>query len=176
MGATEIYQPTFSKVLAYAVWVVLILIAISGFISKPFITSAQILLGCVCAAAFVWLFYFRPKVEVADGGVTVTNPFQTVHVPWPAVTDLRVRGTFEIETANSGRVSAYAASIANKRTDSGLAGIVLERSQNRLSALRDAGFLDEVRIEGAPVTRTTFTAGIIALAMPAVLLVVLILI
>lgn len=173
MGATEIFRPTFSRVLAYAVWVVLVIIAVSGMTTGSFLTAARILMGCMCAAAFVWLFYFRPHVEVADGGITVTNPLNTIHVPWPAVEELRIRGTFEIVTTVDGRVSAFAATIANKRHDAGLAGIVREQAQIRLSALRDAGFLDDIRIEGARVRRSVHVTGIFALAIPALVLAVL---
>src|SRR5690349_14645185 len=55
-----------------------------------------------------WAAFWRPHVEVSDGGVTVVNTLRTVRVPWPAIEDVDGRYGLRLRTAY-GSVTAWAA-------------------------------------------------------------------
>lgn len=97
--------------------------------------------------------FWRPSVEVADGGVTLRNPLRTVLVPWPAIEAVDGRLGLQLDTA-WGRYSGWAATAPSGRQrlrggESAVAGLVRER----LDALRAAGHLDhaQVEFEAAPL-------------------------
>lgn len=165
MGPTEIFRPLFSRVLAYVVWAILAVSAISSFFVEDSKLQWRVIALTVFLAVAVWLFYLRPSVEISDGGILITNPLRTVHIPWPAVTDLDIRGTFVVTDHEGNHHSAYAAAIANKRNDLGLAGEVKTFAEHRMNVLAEAGFLSDVRPEGAQLTTRHNTVGIIALAV-----------
>ncbi len=49
-------------------------------------------------AAVVWTLFDRPYVRVTDGGVEICNLVRTVHIPWPAVTDIELRWGLKLIT------------------------------------------------------------------------------
>lgn len=104
-------------------------------------------------AALAWTAYWRPEVEVSDGGVRVVNPWRTVHVPWPALDTVSDRWSLTLTTTDGRRVSAFAAP-ARGLSDRGpgVAGRAATLVSGRREQLRAAGYLDEVHPEGAPVT------------------------
>ncbi|WP_435299548.1 PH domain-containing protein [Timonella sp. A28] len=172
MGPTEIFRPTFSRILAYALWALLAFIAVSAVIGTDGTLRLRTIAGCLFVSVAVWLFYFRPYLEISDGGVHIVNPLRTVHIPWPAVKETYIRGSFHVSTTGETVHSAYAATIQNKRNNLGLAGEAKQVSDARFDALADAGFLDDVRPEGAPVKQTWFSNGVIALSASFALLLV----
>jgi hypothetical protein len=167
MGPTEIFRPTFSRVLAYALWVLLAFIAISAAVGTSGSVRLRVITGCIFAATIVVLFYFRPYVEVSDGGILLANPLKTTMLPWPAIESTEIHGSFNVQTVDGMKHSSYAATIANKRNDLGLAGEVKKFSDDRLEALSAAGYLNDIRPEGAPVTVTRNIAGLAAISATA---------
>lgn len=108
-----------------------------------------------------WAAFWRPCVEVSDGGVLVVNTLRTVHVPWPAIEAVEGRYGLRLRTAY-GAVTAWAAGAPTGRqrargVDSEAARAVTER----LEALRAAGHLDDRRLE-RPDLRTTWHRELIA--------------
>ena len=172
MGPTEIFRPTFSRVLAYAVWALLTFIALSAAVGTGGSMRLRVVTGCLFAATAVTQFYFRPFVEVSDGGIVLGNPLATKQIPWPAVESLRIRGSFAVVTRNGVTHNSFAATIANKRNDLGLAGVVKDFADARLEALKAAGFLDDIRLEGAQVTTHWNTVGISCLAATALVFII----
>ncbi|MCR6705836.1 MULTISPECIES: PH domain-containing protein [unclassified Cellulomonas] len=55
----------------------------------------------------LWAAYWRPEVEVSDGGITVRNVWRTAVIPWPTYRDAEVRFSLRIETTD-GAVEAWA--------------------------------------------------------------------
>ena len=55
----------------------------------------------------LWAAFWRPEVEVSDGGVTVRNVWRTAVIPWPTYRDAEVRFSLRIETTD-GAVEAWA--------------------------------------------------------------------
>jgi len=55
----------------------------------------------------LWAAYWRPEVEVSDGGITVRNVWRTAVIPWLTYRDSEVRFSLRIETTD-GAVEAWA--------------------------------------------------------------------
>ncbi|CAM5790687.1 PH domain-containing protein [Cellulomonas persica] len=55
----------------------------------------------------LWAAFWRPEVEVSDGGVTVRNVWRTTVIPWPTYRDADVRFALRVETTD-GAVEAWA--------------------------------------------------------------------
>jgi hypothetical protein len=94
-----------------------------------------------------WAAFWRPNVEISDGGVRVTNTWRTVHVSWPAITAVEGRYGLRLRTRH-GNVTSWAAPAPAGRArargqESRAAGIVNER----LEELRAAGYLDNPTLE-----------------------------
>lgn len=130
--------------------------------------------------AAVWAFYGRPAVIISDGGVALRNVLRTVELPWPAIQRIETKYALTLETAY-GPYNAWAApvpgrTLASNRTHitmrhqpesayaaGGLRPGDLEGSpsgdasayiRRRWEALRDAGHLDDPRLERQrPVVR-----------------------
>ena len=100
-----------------------------------------------------WAAFWRPYVEVSDGGVTVANTLRTIEVPWPAIESVDGRYGLRLQTAY-GRVTAWSASAPKgrerAREQQSAAAIAVT---SRLGQLRAAGHLDDPRLERpAPAT------------------------
>lgn len=128
--------------------------------------------------AAVWAFYGRPAVIVSDGGVTLRNVLRSVELPWPAILRIDTKYALTLETAY-GPYNAWAAP-APSRTAASHASRTLMKHQpesayaagglrpgdlagtpsgdvaayirRRWEALRDAGYLDDPRLERARPT------------------------
>lgn len=154
MRPTETMRPRSSRPIAVAVVVccavALGAVAVSG--PAP-VVLARTLAAAALICALAWAVYWRPEVEVSDGGVRIVNPWRTVHVPWPALEGVSHRWSLTVTTVDGRKVSAFAAP-ARGLAEQG-AGTALSAAravEDRREALRAAGFLDDVRLEGAPVT------------------------
>jgi hypothetical protein len=67
--------------------------------------------GSLWAAAFVlaaYLIFIRPKIEIFDEGVIITNPFTSIAIGWHKVIDIDVRYSLTIVTPAK-RISSWAA-------------------------------------------------------------------
>ena len=108
-----------------------------------------------------WAAFWRPGVEISDGGVSVVNTLRTVHVPWPAIESVDGRYGLRLRTAY-GPLSAWGAGAPSGRgravTDqSEAAQLVLAR----LEELRTAGHLDDARLE-RPAPQVTWHLPVVA--------------
>ena len=173
MGPTESMRPRSSRAIAAALAascaVAVVAAAVSG-------TGGVVLLRTASVAALVtvlaWAVYWRPEVEVSDGGVRVVYPWRTVHVPWPALDTVTDRWSLTLTTTDGRRVSAFAAPAGGAaERGRGVAGAALALVTERRTALREAGFLDDVRPEGALVTVRLAPGPVLAAGGALVLLV-----
>lgn len=113
-------------------------------------------------ALLVWLAFWRPHVEVSDGGVEVRNVWWTVHVPWPALRDVDSRLGLRLVTVY-GSYQAWSVP-APRRTRTGAARVPTDAAAavlERWEELRRAGHLDDARLESCRA-RTRIHAGAIA--------------
>lgn len=123
--------------------------------------------------AAVWTLYGRPAVIISDGGVELRNVLRTVELPWPSILQIDTKYALTLETAY-GPYAAWAAPAPSRTaavhatrsvmqiqpesafyagglrpgdlagTSSGDAAAYIRR---RWEALRDAGHLDDPRLE-----------------------------
>jgi hypothetical protein len=127
-------------------------------------------------AGACWAMFWRPRVEVSDGGVRLVNVTRTIDVPWPAITALEIRWALTLHT-EYGRFTAWAAPASGRgpvrkaarvelalpgraargRPDpaatnvAGAAGEAAEFVISRWEQLRAAGHLDNPVLEHAHV-------------------------
>jgi hypothetical protein len=122
-------------------------------------------------ALLCWATFWRPGVIVSDGGVRLVNVSRTIDIPWPALRAIETRWALTLVTAY-GRFTAWSAPAPGARsallsrratrreapagaddgirpadlldTPSGEAAALVHR---RWTALRDAGHLDDPRLE-----------------------------
>lgn len=162
MGETLTYRSTFSRGLAVVTVSLAAALLVWLALTEP--PAAWRYAGPVgLVAALAWLGFWRPAVEVSDGGVELRNVWRTVHVPWPAVQDVDSRLGLRLVTAY-GSYQAWAVP-APRRTRGGgpvapshAASWVVERWDQ----LKSAGYLDQPRLE-QPRARTTLHTGAVAL-------------
>ncbi len=121
MGPTEVFVSRYARVLAGSTWLVA-LIVVGGFATQP--DRGQLVLVAAAAglaALGAWALFWRPRVEVSDGGILLVNVLRTIEVPWPVFSDATPRWSLEVRTAD-GHWTAWAA----------------PRSSGTARALRDA--------------------------------------
>jgi len=153
--------------------------------------------------AFVgYAVFWAPTVEVSDGGVTLRNVLRTIHLPWPSIQRIDTKYALTLYTS-FGHYAAWAAPAPtrfsvgsvdktelqrlpestyfagtirpgdNPTSDSGQAAIVVRQ---RWEALRDAGHLENARLEqerAAVQWHPTTIAVLVLLGVAAVLSVLL---
>ena len=94
-----------------------------------------------------WAAFWRPHVEVSDGGVRVVNTFRTMEVPWPAILEVDGRYGLRLRTA-FGTVTSWAAPAPSGRTRARSGSSqAAEVVGGRLEELRAAGHLDHPALE-----------------------------
>jgi hypothetical protein len=111
-----------------------------------------------------WAVFWAPRVEVSDGGVVMVNILRTIQVPWPAVEGVDGRYGLQLRTAygafTAWGVSAPAGRDRGRGRDSASAVTV----RQRLESLREAGWLEDPRLE-RPGARTEWHWPVIAAAV-----------
>src|SRR5690606_7610683 len=60
-------------------------------------------------AGLAWAVYWRPEVQVSDGGVRLVNVLNTVDVPWPALEAVDTKWALTLTTVWGRRYRAWAA-------------------------------------------------------------------
>lgn len=192
-----VMRPRFGRWLAGAAMGASALGAVTGLVDDAAATWRFLpLLGAV--ALFAWAAYWRPAVVVDPAGVELVNVSRTVRVPWPAVQTVETQWALTLRTAY-GSYAAWAAPAPSSlrarqagpqdyrhlpestygagggvrpgdlaHTDSGQAAAVVRR---RWEELRDAGALDDPRLErDRPEVRwhTGTLAALVALVVTSV--------
>lgn len=168
------YRSRFGRALAAFIWVLaglaLVAMLTQGGVQGLVRGAAWALLP----ALLVWAMFWKPCVIVDDGGVELVNVFRTIRLPWPSITTVDTRWALTLVTAY-GKYAAWAAPAAGPHrgrtlteldahavpveesetgrqvrasdapwSPSGEAAIAVRR---HWQALRDAGHLDDPRLE-----------------------------
>jgi hypothetical protein len=94
-----------------------------------------------------WAAFWRPQVEVSDGGVRITNTWRTAHVTWPAITAVEGRYGLRLRTAQGNVTSWAAPAPAGRARARGQESRAADIVNNRLEELRAAGYLDNPALE-----------------------------
>jgi PH (Pleckstrin Homology) domain-containing protein len=160
MGTTE----RLSSRSARALGVALLLVAAAGLVSSATDGVGPLLDYCaplVALGLLGWAAFWRPCIEVSDGGVEVRNTLRTVHVPWPAIDSVEGRYGLRLRTAY-GSVTAWAAAAPSGRQRARVQESTAAALVNaRLEELRSAGHLDDRRLE-SPRLRVTWHRELVA--------------
>ncbi|HSE10115.1 MAG TPA: PH domain-containing protein [Nocardioidaceae bacterium] len=175
MGETTAYRSTFSRVLAVVVVALLGFLLIWLALTRGFDTAGRYVAPAALGALLVWQAYWRPQVEVSDGGVEIRNVWRTVQVPWPALQDVDARLGLRLVTV-FGTYQAWAvpAPRRGRRSREVPVSEAAELVVRRWDELRAAGYLDDPRLE-RPRPRTTLhtvplTAAVLLLVVSAVVI------
>jgi len=163
-------------VLSVAVWLICS-VGLVTTIGAGIAQALTVLPWLLLAAGLVWVVFWNPRVVVDDGGVQVVNPLRTIDVPWPAIRSVDTKWALTLITAY-GTFTAWAApapgglSTARRiaRTDgqaipssardaddairpgdlpTSPSGSAAQIVRHRWEELRDAGWLDNPRLEHA---------------------------
>lgn len=125
-------------------------------------------------AMLAWTLFWNPRIVVDDSGVQLVNAFRTITLPWPSITGIDTKWSLTLRTAY-GSYAAWAAPAPGRRgsrnlteqdiehlpestfgegnsvgpgdtasSPSGQAAMAIRRHWD---ALRDAGYLDNPRLE-----------------------------
>ncbi len=100
-------RPRFGRALTVGVAVVCAVAAVLIVVQAP--NDSWRLLPLPALFAFVtWAAYWQPSVRVGDEGVTVSNVFRTIRVPWGQIKRIDTRYALTLDTTH-GRVTAWSA-------------------------------------------------------------------
>jgi Bacterial PH domain len=191
----EVFRPGFGRVLCIAIGVICVasMVALIATDGPSALWRGGPWLALVAGAC--WALFWRPEVVVDDGGVRLVNVFRTIDLPWPSIQAVDTKWALTLITSY-GRYTGWAAPApgmheavrATSRdanhlpasawssdgirpgdlpsSSSGSAALLIRR---RWEQLRDAGYLDEPRLEreSPPVTwhRTTIAVGLVLVAL-----------
>lgn len=172
------FRPTFGRVLCIALWIICaVALVLTGRERLGQVLS--VLPWLLLASGTVWVLFWNPRVQVDDAGVHLVNLLRTIDVPWPAIQQVDTKWALTLVTAY-GRFTAWAApapgGLATARrmtrtdrtaipssakdaqgsvrpgdlpdTASGSAALIV---RHRWEELRDAGWLDDPRLEHATI-------------------------
>lgn len=177
MGPVRTFRSPFGRVLAVGMAAV----ATLSLVSTASLQGAAGLLHSggvpTLAAVIVWAMFWRPALQVSDGGLTVVGVLRTTHVPWPCLTKVERTWALRLMTTD-GPVSVWAvpargvagARAASRAEDSGVGTIpglggvdadaVAGEIERRWSELADAGYL-AAPVSGAVHLTITWHGGTI---------------
>jgi hypothetical protein len=197
----QVFRPWFGRGLTVVVAVICAatLVALLATDGKDALVAVPWLL---LVAGACWATFWRPEVAVDDSGVRLVNVLRTIDVPWPAIHAVDTKWALTLITAY-GRFTAWAAPAPGARgtlkatrhdtahlpestyapegirpgdlpsSPSGEAALEVRR---RWQELRDAGHLENPRLEHerAPIAwhLTTIIAGAVLLALGIVVILV----
>ncbi len=191
---TSVHRPAFGRWLCLAIWAACVFGLVRELADAP-AAGIALLPWLALASLAAWAAYWRPCVQVDDGGVHLVNVLRTIDLPWPSIQRIDTKWALMLYTAYGG-FTAWAAPAPGVRTaarlrtgprqalpesaisdgvsirpgdlpgtPSGDAALTVRR---RWEELRNAGFLDDPRLEFArPPVRWHWSvivaAGIVAL-------------
>ena len=106
MRPTYVIRTRWARTIAVVGWAACLAYAVGAARDAGTIATGH-LAWAALAALLVHTLWWRPAVEVSDGGVTVRDLLRTSHVPWPAVREVGARWSLTVVTA-SGQIGSWA--------------------------------------------------------------------
>jgi hypothetical protein len=167
-----VFRPGFGRVLTIAV-VAVCAIALVAVAVQSVGAALRTFPWLALFAGACWALFWLPEVAVDDGGVRLVNPFRTIDLAWPAIQAVDTKWALTLTTAY-GRFTAWAAPAPGARqtlrgspteakhlpastmgpggmrpgdlpsSSSGAAALMVRQKWEQL---RDAGYLDDPRLE-----------------------------
>jgi hypothetical protein len=102
------FRSTFGRVLTVAIGAICAITAIVIAVAGNLEDFLGFLPWLALLAGACWAAFWRPCVEVTDGGVRLVNVTRTIDVPWPAITGVETRWALTLLT-HYGKFTAWAA-------------------------------------------------------------------
>ncbi|QWC85265.1 hypothetical protein KLP28_00240 [Nocardioidaceae bacterium] len=169
---TVAYRPGTSRPIAVATVLMCAVLAGGQLLGSPLDAASTyaVLAGLLFVATLAWVALWQPVVRVLPHGVELENPVRRVLVTWPALHEVDGRFGLRLRTAES-HWSAWAAGPPSGRARTrGQASEAAALVRTHWDRVRDAGHLDSGAVEGPTAQVTWRTPQLVALAVPAVLL------
>ena len=190
MDSATTLRPLTGRIIAVVAAVIALISAGSLFFAPDGEDIARGLAAPVLVLYLAWLMFWNPAVVIDDAGVVLVNVFRTVRLPWPAIDRIDTRWALELFTPY-GKFTAWAAPAPGRHTavriqpsevrnlpDSAYIGGAVRPGdvpnspsgdastiiRLRLDALRDAGHLDDRKLESSTADVRTHWARVAILA------------
>lgn len=173
----SVFRPVFGRVLAAVIAVLCAIGLVTALAHDGVIALWTVGPWMALVALAVWAAYWRPEVRVDDAGVHLVNVLRSIDLPWPAIQRIDTKWALTLITAY-GKYTAWAAPApggiataraATRSSTKGLpestygaggsirpgdvpsspSGSAAAAVRRRWEALRDAGHLDDPRLEFA---------------------------
>jgi hypothetical protein len=176
----HVYRPGFGRILTVIIGAICLVALVLLVISDGFGSLIHYGAGILLIAGVCWALYWRPELVVEESGVTVRNVLRTIVLPWPSIQRIDTKWALTLFSAY-GKYTVWAAPAPNRytasRTTKGQLGHLPESTyvagsvrpgddpgspsghaallvRRHWESLRDAGFLDDPKLERArPVVR-----------------------
>ena len=153
MGPTHVFVSGYGRVLAVATTLVAAVVVVGVAGGQDLRQTVLAVAACGLGVVLAWALFWRPQVEVSDGGVRIVNVLRTVEIPWPVFESTDVRWSLEVRTL-TGRWTAWvaprggAAAAAVRRSEragaaQGRQASALGRAAGRLPASASAEIVAE---------------------------------
>jgi hypothetical protein len=170
----QVFRSTLGRVLTGGL-AVLAAVAVVVLLAREPVELLRALPWLALVVGACWALFWRPCVVVDDGGVHIVNPLRTIDLPWPSIVAVDTKWALKLVTAY-GSYTAWAAPAPGARhtamaargetkhlprsavsaggirpgdlpsSASGNAALIIRR---RWEQLRDAGHLEDPRLEHA---------------------------
>ena len=152
---TAVYRPTFGRVLTVAIAVICVLAGVVSATDGGLSDLARVLPWLALVAGACWAVFWRPRVEVSDGGVRIVNVTRTIDVPWPAVRNIETKWALKLVTAY-GSFTAWAAPASGRgpaRRAARIENNLLSRARMTNTLRADTPSLDGAAGDAADIIR-----------------------
>ncbi len=103
-----VFRSTFGRMLTVAIGAICAVTAVVIAVGGGLADLLGFLPWLALLAGGCWAAFWRPCVEVTDGGVRIVNVTRTIDVPWPAISGIETRWALTLLTAY-GKFTAWAA-------------------------------------------------------------------
>lgn len=101
VGPVVTFRPAFTRAAALAVVAVVLVSLASIAAAEGPEALRRAAAAPVLVATAAWILFWRPEVEVSDGGVVLRNPFRIVRVPWRCLRGVDTTRALRLVTTDS---------------------------------------------------------------------------
>jgi len=108
MSNLEVFRARSSLVSAGLAYFIIAGMVLQSFYLSDIFGAMSALCGGICVAALVYTILQRPKLELFDEGIRITNPFRKITVGWNLVESIDAKYTMSI-TVGGKIIYAWAA-------------------------------------------------------------------
>jgi hypothetical protein len=135
----DVYRPVFGRVLFAVVGAVCAFALIITIVDGSWSDVARVAPWLALVAGACWAVFWRPRVEVSDGGVRIVNVARTIDAPWPAIKNVETKWALKLVTAY-GSFTAWAAPAGGR-------GPARRASRVELNVMRGSRVTEHLRPE-----------------------------